>query len=246
MILGILFVMVCGLAYFFYTKYKSMSKYINEQFADYNYKMQNRLVELMSHYQGFVSQNQPVVQTKEEEEKINDFIADLEKVDEQDIELEKEIQNVEHEAEQNPNMKLPTIQEEDLEAVEELDEINSTEDDEHTEELPTLESDDEEDVVEEDDEEEVDEDDEEDVEEVEEDDDEMELGMEMSDNEDDVEIDDFELTEEELKKPTPEPTPEPVELPPRCSFVFKRGKNKGNQCDRPAREDGQCTRHAGK
>jgi len=203
-----------------------MTKEINNKFTNYNYNIQSQMVDLLDQYKNFLSQNKPVVQSQEAEREINDFIADLDTVEEQDIELEKEIQNVvnntEAEAESKPEMKLPTINEEDLEEVSrDLDEANSDD------ELPTIEDDE----SEQDETEEV----EEEVEEVEEDESkssELNLDLDVSENES-VEF-------EAITEPTP------VELPPRCSFIFKRGKNKGNQCERKSGEDGMCSKHSGK
>jgi hypothetical protein len=246
MIIGILFTLVCGLAYFFYSKYKSTMKEINNKFTQYNYNIQNQMVDLLDQYKNFLSQNKPVIQSQEEEKKINDFIADLEKVDEQDIELEKEIQNVIHDTEIKTELSgrnhLPIIQEEDLEKIDEL----NNKIDEEIDELPTLDEEDEEySTTEEIDEEdstteEIDEEDSttEEIEEIEISEDES-FDFNIENNEK-KEIIPFELVSEQQDEPVS------IELPQRCSFIFKRGKNKGNQCNRKAGDEGRCTKHIGK
>jgi len=299
LIVGILFVMVCGLSYFFYSKHKSTMKYINNQFQTYNHNLQNQMVAFMDQYKNFMNQNKPVIKTEEEEQQINDFIADLEKVDEDDLELEKEIQIVKEEQENKKDLddivenlvketeikallttenRLPMIKEEDLAEiiqdlipvvdVEDITEEDETPDElfeddlleESDDELPTVEDSD----IEESEDEEVEE---ESDSEVESEDEEVVEDLEMSDN-DEIEIDfstledsdddaEFEVTIPEvsidatetqfiMSSPSPEPEIEEKELEPRCSFVMKRGKNKGNCCERKATQDGRCKKHIGK
>lgn len=283
LIVGILFIMVCGLSYFFYTKHKSMMKYINNQFQTYNFNLQNQMVAFMDQYKNFINQNQPVIKTEQEEQQINDFIADLEKVDEEDLELEKEIQVVKEEQENQRDLddiveslvqetetkamlsndnKLPSIKEEDFDEVvrDLVQEQDLTEDIEEIEE-----SDDELPIVEDSDIEESDEE----VEESDEESDEEVVDLELSDNEE-VELDfstledsdddeDFEITIPEvsieiedilpfvMSSPEPEPIKEEKVLDTRCDFIMKRGKNKGNCCERKASfEDRRCKKHIGK
>lgn len=301
LIVGILFVMVCGLSYFFYSKHKSTMKYINNQFQQYNFNLQNQMVAFMDQYKNFMNQNQPVIKTQQEEKQINDFIADLEKVDEDDLELEKEIQVIKDEQDNKRDLdnivenlvketetkallttgnKLPTVQEEDLNEivkdlipvvdVEEIDEEDETPDEQNEfeqdelfgddllmdsdDELPTVEDSDIEEDVEESDSEIESEDEEEVVEDLELSDDEAELDLNtLEDSEDDFEITIPEVSIEKedvspfiMSSPSPEPEKEEKELEPRCEFIFKRGKNKGNNCGRKAHEDGRCKKHIGK
>ena len=97
LIVGILFVLLCGLSYFFYTKYKYIMKHINDQFQTYNFNLQNQLVNYMDQYKNFITQNRPVIKSQEEEKKLDDFITELQNVDEEDLELEQAMEDVKKE-----------------------------------------------------------------------------------------------------------------------------------------------------
>jgi len=278
LIVGILFVLVCGLSYFFYTKYRSMMKYINNQFQTYNFNMQNQMVDFIDQYKNFFTQNRPIVKSKEDEKELDNFIADLENTDEDDLELEKEIQEVkkdikiddvnevieeivndtETKALLKQENKLPSIAEEDFDSFvndltveqEDIEDI----DQEDEEELPSIQDGDlesEEEVEDSESEDEIIDLDEE----VEDSDSEDELDIDLQSIEDDKEItiggevtldSDSEEVKFEMLPPSPKVEPIKVELPPRCNFIFKRGKNKGNACGRKAHEDGRCKKHIGK
>jgi len=248
------------------------------------------MVDFIDQYKKFFTQNRPIVKSKEEEKELDNFIADLENTDEDDLELEKEIQEVKKEIETDDvnevieqivnetetkallkqENKLPSIAEEDFDSFvndltkeqeeKDLDEDVEDIDEEDDVELPTL-SDNEseseyEEVIEE-------------VEESDSEDDMIDLDEEVEDSEDELDeelpsIEDIEDVEEvtiggevsldeekeeikfEMLPPSPKAEPIKVELPPRCDFIFKRGKNKGNSCGRKAHEDGRCKKHIGK
>lgn len=281
LIVGILFVLICGLSFFFYTKYKSMMKYINNQFQTYNFNMQNQLVNFMDQYKNFITQNRPVMKSKEENQELDNFIADLENTDEDDLELEKEIQEVKREIKSKEEVNdvieqivsetetkallkqknhLPSIEEEDFDSfvndlTKEQEEILII--DEEDEELPIIEEDEESEY------EEVEDSDSEDEivdseDEIIDSEDEMCTDLQMiEDSEDDMDFDiskndEVTLSEEkkeikfEILPPSPKVEPIKIELPPRCDFIFKRGKNKGNTCGRKSHEDGRCKKHIGK
>ena len=104
LIISILFLLICGLSYFFYAKYKYLINYINNKVGIDNFNLQQKIAQTIEQYRDFLSQTKTTYKNPEEEEKIiNSFITDLENVDEEDLKLEKEIQQ---------GCRLSTIEEE--------------------------------------------------------------------------------------------------------------------------------------
>jgi len=259
LIVSILFILICGLSYFFYTKYKYLINYINNKIGVNDLNLQKKIAQTIEQYKEFLSQTKSTYKNPEEEKIINSFITDLENVDEDDLQLEKEIEQGNHE-------RLPTIEEtveeeieniiaEDNEKIlteieqpvldmddyfttqvlesddEDIEEITSEIQDSDDEELPQIEDSDVEDVEEEE-----------------------EIELPNFDLDSDVEEEEIVIEETLLEEPQIEfKMVEVVEeqvveksMTPRCEFVMNRGKNKGKTCGGKAHEQGRCKKHVGK
>ena len=66
--------------------------YINSKVGVNEMNLQNKIASMIEQYKDFLSQKQSTFKNPEEEKIINSFITDLENVDEDDLQLEKEIE----------------------------------------------------------------------------------------------------------------------------------------------------------
>ena len=208
-------------------------KYINNQMNNYNSNIQGQLVNMFEQYKSFLTQEQPVYKNPKEEEIIDQLYKDLDVVDDLDLEEDKlethlnKLETIQEDEEEQEELtkfiddfETQIITEEELPTVEE--ELSTVEE---VEELPTVEEVEELPTVEE-------------VEElptVEETPSDLELD-DLPTIESDIEIDIEDLSDIEIEEFSDDMEEE-------CEYIFTRGKNKGNKCDKQVLKNNKCKKH---
>ena len=131
LIIGIIFILISGLSYLFYSKYKTIMTYINEQFRNYNNNIQNQMINLLDNYKKFVMENKPIIKEEEEDKNIENFINDLDVIEEEEIFNNKELLPIKEE-EENEYSPLSSDNNENINEIkrnssEELEELEENE-----------------------------------------------------------------------------------------------------------------------
>ena len=257
LILAILFILICGLSYFFYTKYKSTMEYINKQLnlklGNYDFTLKKQLTEMMEQYKNYIVQDKPIFKNPEEEQVINNLFSELQSVNEDDLQLElpKQLEDIVEE----------TVVEQELEDFDfdhfdnEIEDIHEeiSEEEISEEEMKDLVMDDDLPFISSDDEDLV-----------------QFGGLELLDTEEDIEVTDeeidnldyefdnldyeFDLVEEPVETETEPIDSLNVEIDDfvieekmihedRCNYIMPRGKRKGEICDKKVSENNKCTKH---
>ena len=92
LILGILFVLIAGLSYFFYTKYKSTMEYVNKQLnlklGQYDFNLKKQLGEMMEQYKNYLTQDKPIYKNPEEQQVVENLLSELQDVNEEDLQFD--------------------------------------------------------------------------------------------------------------------------------------------------------------
>ncbi len=92
LILGILFILIAGLSFFFYTKYKSTMEYINKQLnlklGQYDFNLKQQLGEMMEQYKNYLTQDKPIYKNPEEQQVVENLLSELQDIKEEDLQFD--------------------------------------------------------------------------------------------------------------------------------------------------------------
>ena len=95
LILGILFVLICGLSYFFYTKYKSTMEYVNKQLnlklGQYDFNLKKQITEMLEQYKNYLTQDKPIYKNPEEEKVVENLLSELQEFEETDLQFDESL-----------------------------------------------------------------------------------------------------------------------------------------------------------